>query len=108
MPDNFFLMFMLLCGFTGILAVIFALRAKRLWNGRPIGILRRGSIILTGMPLIMPSLVATPPEFGWRLPLMALNLFGLAYPIVGGCALLLILLTSIVEHARENHEGRQA
>jgi hypothetical protein len=108
MPNNFFLVFMLLFGFGGILAIIFALRAKHLWNGKPIGILRSSGIILTGTLLIMLSLVTIPPEFGWRLPAIALNLFGFAYPIVGGCALLLILLTLIVERAREVQEGRQA
>lgn len=108
MQQYLFLVFMLICGVFGIAAIIFALRAKHLWNGNRIGILRRGSIILMGMLLILLSLIATPPEFGWRLPVIVLNLFGIAYPVVGGCALLLVLLTSIVEHARENHEGRQA
>jgi len=108
MPNNFFLVFMLLFGFGGILAIIFALRAKRIWDGKPFGILRRSSIISMGMLLIMLSLMTIPPEFGWQLPAIALNLFGFAHPIVGGCALLLISLTLIGERARENQEEREA
>jgi cytochrome bd-type quinol oxidase subunit 2 len=84
-------------GLFGIVAIVFAVRAKRDLRSEPLSLIRRITLALMGMILVLMSLAADSMVSGW--PRFTLAIW-YASAIVGGIVLCLMILMMLLESAR--------